>query len=172
MKKHYLGLFLIALLIFAGCKKNDIETVSEKGEEIPVAALTFETTDIDGNEITMELLSEAKVIMLNFWEPWCGPCVSEMGDLEKLYEEYKDEGFVILGAFMTQGQDDEVKMVMENCKTTYPIIRATEDMTAYMTKYVPTTVFFDGSGKKLLEEPVIGAREYSDWEKMILDFLE
>ena len=52
--------------------------------------LFFETTDRDGNVWNESSLSSNKLTMINFWEPWCGPCVREIPDLERLYENYKD----------------------------------------------------------------------------------
>lgn len=149
---------------------EETSTVVETTED-NARRLDFSTTDIDNNSVSLSDFQEAKVIMLNFWEPWCGPCVREMGDLEKLYEAYKDSGFVLIGAFTTQGQDADVRSVMSNCGTTYPILRASESMYEFMTEYVPTTIFLDGSGRILVEEPVIGAKKYSDWESIITKLL-
>lgn len=150
---------------------EETSTVVETTED-NVRRLDFSTTDIDNNSVSLSDFKDAKVIMLNFWEPWCGPCVREMGDLEKLYETYKDSGFVLIGAFTTQGQDADVRSVMSNCGTTYPILRASESMYEFMTEYVPTTIFLDGSGRILVEEPVIGANSYSDWEGIVNKLLK
>lgn len=144
----------------AGSKSNDLSG----------AAVIFETTDIDGNVVTLSDFSDAKVIMINLWEPWCGPCVSEMGDLEKLYETYKDQGFVIVGAFSDK-DDASARKIMENNGITYPVVHYDENIAALGTQYVPTTVFIDGSGKLLVNEPCIGAKSYGDWEKILQDLL-
>lgn len=133
--------------------------------------LTFSTTDIDGNAVSMDTYKAAKVIMLNFWEPWCGPCVGEMPSLAKLYNTYKADGLVILGAYSTPGQDDNVRQVMEQSQVTYPIIRTTASMESLMTEYVPTTVFLDANGNVLTNEPLIGSRSEADWEKIIKQYL-
>ena len=48
--------------------------------------MIFNTVDIDGNRYTDREFSKYKVTMVNFWEPWCGPCKMEFGDLQKLYD--------------------------------------------------------------------------------------
>ena len=45
------------------------------------------------------------------------------------------------------------------------------DFKEFTTEYVPTTVFFDSDGKQLSSEAVVGAREYDEWEKEILKYL-
>ena len=50
----------------------------------------FVSHDIDGNVVKLADFASAKVIMLNYWEPWCPPCIRELPELEQLYEAYKD----------------------------------------------------------------------------------
>lgn len=133
--------------------------------------LSFSTVDINGNSVSLSDFSDAKLIMLNFWEPWCGPCVGEMPDLEELYEKYKGSGFVIIGAYSTSGMDDEVRDVMDQCKTTYPIVQSSSEMYEYMTEYVPTTIFMDGHGHVITSEPYIGSNSYSGWDDIINTYL-
>ena len=140
-------------------------------ESQEAAGFDFSTEDINGNPVSASDFTDAKVIMVNFWEPWCGPCVGEMPDLEKLYETYKDQGLVILGSFSTSGADEDVKKVVEDIGITYPIIRTDRMLQQYMTAYVPTTIFVDGEGNILTEEPYIGAKSAAEWERIITDYL-
>jgi thiol-disulfide isomerase/thioredoxin len=61
-----------------------------------VAAPRFDTVDINGNA---ERLSDqaGKVVIVNVWATWCGPCRSEMPKLDHLYRERKDKGLVVFG---------------------------------------------------------------------------
>ena len=133
--------------------------------------LEFETVDFDGNKVSSKDFSDASLIMVNFWEPWCGPCVSEMPELQKLYENYRDRGLVILGAFSTGDMDEDVESILKDCGTTYPVIRATDDMNKFMTDYYPTTIFADGSGRIICDAPVVGAQDYDAWEETIKQYL-
>ena len=56
----------------------------------------FTTTDLDGNPISLEQY-RGKVVLLDFWAVWCGPCIAEMPNVKKVYDTYKDEGFDIIG---------------------------------------------------------------------------
>ena len=72
----------------------------EKAE--PVLALlgkivpNFSATDLDGNPISLQQY-RGKVVLLDFWAVWCGPCIAEMPNVKEVYDTYKDKGFDIIG---------------------------------------------------------------------------
>lgn len=134
------------------------------------SAFQFSTTDINGNAVSSEDFKDAKVILVNYWEPWCGPCVQEMPELSELYEKYKDEGLVILGIYSDQGDDAE-KIVSDN-QIAYPILHSNGDLMKYSTTYFPTSYIVDGNGKFLSSGAIIGALGYDEWEEMVLPYLE
>lgn len=154
--------------------EDETEIVAEaplEDEYEDYADLYFETYDIFGDYVCSDDFYGAKLIILNFWEPWCGPCVGEMPDIAKLYEKYKEDGLVVIGAFGTEGMDEDVIDIMESCGTGYPIVWSTESMSPFMTEYVPTTVLFDGKWHIISEEPIIGSMDYNSWESLIREYL-
>ena len=136
-----------------------------------VSTARFSTTDREGNRVDQHVFSGQKLIMLNFWEPWCPPCVNEMPDLEKLYRNYHDKGLLILGIYSTGEMEDDVDAVLQSCATSYPILHYTESFDRFQTGYVPTTVFLDGAGKTL-HEPIPGSKDYAGWEALVLKYLK
>ncbi len=176
MKKKLIAIFCIMLVLtMTACGAGSSQDGGE-GENASDKAsgdvLTFETETFDGAAFTSEDIKDARLVMINFWEPWCGPCVGEMPDLEKLYEEYKDEGFVILGVFSETEQDDDAADILEDCGTTYPVLRYTGVFDQFQTGYVPTTVFITGDGALAMKDPVIGAQSYDAWEATVRKLLE
>ena len=89
-------------MIFAltGCGSSDSGdsdqeqgTVAEEGYEF-----IAETTDLDGNTVnTADIFAENKLTMVNIWATFCGPCINEMPELEKIHQEYAEEGAGVIG---------------------------------------------------------------------------
>ena len=66
----------------------------------------FFATDLDGNSISLQDY-RGKVVLLDFWAVWCIPCLEEMPNVKKVYANYKDKGFDIIGINL---DDNEVKL--------------------------------------------------------------
>ena len=132
---------------------------------------TFSTTDRDGNIWDETTFSQYELTMINFWEPWCGPCISEIGDLERLYEDYGDKGFQIIGVYSEQTMENEVDEILRENKVSYPVLHYTSEFDRFQSGYVPTTVFVDRQGKVLTmsdgTDSIIGSNSYSDWAAII-----
>ena len=136
---------------------------------------TFSTTDRVGNEWNESVFANAEITMINFWEPWCSPCVSEMPDLEKLYENYKDQGFQIIGVYSEPDMEYQVDQILKDCHTSYPVLLYTAEFDQFQTGYVPTTIFVDSKGHVLNipggDNVVIGSQSYRDWEAIVKKLL-
>ena len=130
-------------------------------------ALHFSTTAFDGSSVDESILAEASVTMVNFFEPWCPPCIAELPELQKLYENYADKGFNLVGVYSTE---EGTAAVLADAGIGYPVLRYTEAFDVFQTGYVPTTVFLDASGNQL-GETVIGARSYEQWEEIVKGLL-
>ena len=178
--KKILAIILCLMLVFtfAACGGSQNEEAAPEGGSDSTPAetggdlFTFSTETFEGEPFCSEDVKDAKLVMINLWEPWCGPCVGEMPDLEKVYEEFKDEGFVILGVFTDFTQDETTSEILEEAGITYPILRATKEFEGFQTSYVPTSVFLTGEGKLISTEPVIGAQSYDAWKSTVESLLE
>ena len=126
----------------------------------------FVSHDIDGNVVKLADFASAKVIMLNYWEPWCPPCIRELPELEKLYEAYKDKGLVIIGVFESTDMDADARRLISQNGLTYPIVRFEDALKNYSASAVPTTLFVDASGNLLAKE-VVGANDYDGWKALV-----
>lgn len=135
----------------------------------------FTIYDREGHTIEESIFAEHKLTMINFWEPWCGPCVSEMPELERLYEDYQDQGLLIIGVYSTDNMEEEVEQVLQNAGTTYPICFYDPAFDPYQSGYVPTTIFVDENGHvytvEYNETYVIGGKDYDTWVTYVERFL-
>ena len=154
-------------------EESSIDETSEDSGEVSAdfdPDFTFTTTDREGNTYDESIFADYELTMINFWEPWCPPCVGEMPDIETLYENYQDQGFNVIGVYSETEQEDEVDEVLESCGTTYPIVHYSEDFEQFLSGYVPTTIFVDRNGHVVEvngESQFVGSREYAEWEEVV-----
>ena len=143
-------------------------------------AVVFSTTDRNGNTYDNSVFADHELTMINFWEPWCGPCVSEMPDMEKLYEDYKDDGLLVIGVYSETSMEADVDEILNSCNTSYPILTYTVDFDKYQTGYVPTTVFVDKNGniidtgvsfEGMDSTLIVGSKSYKEWKSLIKKYL-
>jgi len=111
-----------------------------------VPAPAFETTDLSGNRRRLEDY-KGKVVLINIWEPWCAPCRAEMPALDRLYQEHKDRGFVVLG--MSDESIASQRKFLTEVKVTYPLLMLTQDVPSLyrdIARY-PETFLVDREGR-------------------------
>lgn len=130
------------------------ENKEEESKETVVPAIDFTLKDQFGNEHTLSDY-KGKTVFLNFWATWCGPCRSEMPDIQKLYETYETEGdnaVIILGvAAPGLGQEKDeagIKAFLDESDYTYPtLMDTTGDLfSEYGISSFPTTFMIDREG--------------------------
>ena len=89
-----------------------------------------------------------RVVMINFWATWCGPCRQEMPQLSKLYDKYRASGFVLMGVNV----DDDVRNatdVAAKLAVSFPVLLDTDKKVSklYDLTTMPSTVLVDRDGK-------------------------
>jgi cytochrome c biogenesis protein CcmG/thiol:disulfide interchange protein DsbE len=80
----------------------------------------FTMKDVDGNDVSLSAY-KGKVVLLNFWATWCGPCKAEIPGFVKLQEKYRDKGLVIVG-YSVDDTADKAKAYAAQYKMNYPIL--------------------------------------------------
>lgn len=111
-----------------------------------VAAPLFDTVDINGNA---ERLSDqaGKVVIVNVWATWCGPCRSEMPKLDHLYRERKDNGLIVFGI-----SDEDVgvqRKYLQQLPVSYPLLTVKGTVPRFYSDIARYPVIFliDRSGR-------------------------
>ena len=89
--------------------------------EVPESALAFNLKTLKGKQISLTSL-KGKVVAINFWGIWCGWCVKEMPEFQKLYEHYKDDPDVEILTINNDRNPDSVPPWMEKKGYTFPVL--------------------------------------------------
>jgi cytochrome c biogenesis protein CcmG, thiol:disulfide interchange protein DsbE len=129
--------------------------------EIPAPQQGFFAPDFElktpaGESVKLSEL-RGQAVLVNLWATWCPPCRAEMRSIEKMYQEYKDQGFTVLAVNMTY-QDDPLAIVpfVNEQGLTFPILLdETDEMAkAYQLRSLPSSYFIGRDG--IINELVIG----------------
>jgi thiol-disulfide isomerase/thioredoxin len=86
----------------------------------------FTLSSLDGKTVAMKDLSN-KVVVINFWATWCGPCREEIPHFNKLYSNYKGQGLEIIGISMDDGPD-VVKEFARELRMEYPLVMGNDEL--------------------------------------------
>jgi peroxiredoxin len=145
LKKKLVAIIVTLFLLSTACNRG-------KGGEttgsiiIGSKAPEFSMTSLSGQQISLKDL-RGQGVLVNFWATWCYPCREEMDDLKAAYEKYKDQGIVILGIDMKEGEET-VRKFIESYKITYPILIDMDGKVgdAYNVFGIPSSFFIDKDG--------------------------
>lgn len=84
----------------------------------------FTTQDVNGNEYTQEMFQDYDLTLVNIFTTWCTPCVAEMPELEKLYQQMKDQGVNVVG-FVLDVLNEKGEIVQENLERAQELVEKT-----------------------------------------------
>jgi peroxiredoxin len=120
---------------------SKIESIERKREQAD-----FTLTDLQGKTWTRKDL-RGQVVLVTFWATWCPPCRSEMPDLDALYKQFKDQGFVVLA--ISDEEASKVKPFVDQYHFSYPTLldpgrKAHEE---YNIEGIPKSFVYDREGK-------------------------
>jgi thiol-disulfide isomerase/thioredoxin len=166
---------LCAVLLAAACAKHEPQSVNpaktaknatsstspvSKTAKEPPAELASARTDVgdpmpaytatylDGKPLNLAA-EKGKVIFLNVWATWCGPCRFETPELQTLQNQYATKGLKVIGVSVDEGETAAVKTFVAEQKITYPIAVDPEGRIANLlqTTVLPTSLLLDRNGK-------------------------
>jgi thiol-disulfide isomerase/thioredoxin len=134
----------------------------------------FHFEKFGGGQISSDAL-RGRVVMLDFWATWCGPCVAEMPTLVKLAEEYESKGVV----FVAANRDDERVAKVEvglfidrRVPGLAPYVAFADDQTAegYEVSAIPTMFLIDRHGR--IHQSYLGAASERTWRNRLEEALK
>ena len=136
-----------------------IQTASEA-----LAPVNFTLPLLDGTRASLSQY-KGKVVFLNFWATWCGPCRLEMPSMEAVYQKLKGRGLEILAVNLGESKKEVTAFMNEN-KLNFPVILDEKSVTGsyYNIRAIPTTYIINRQG--LIVARFVGS---ADWNtpKMI-----
>jgi thiol-disulfide isomerase/thioredoxin len=123
----------------------------------PEAAPPFAVKGIDGKMVSLAE-THGKVVLLNFWATWCGPCRMEIPDLVELQKKYQDR-LQVIGLVVDDADEDAVRKFAERYSINYPVAMATDEMRFQFggVPALPTSFIIDAQGR--LMQKHIGLRD-------------
>ena len=157
-------LLILCLIGLAGCSRP-ASPVQAKAQvaagEIGSRLPQFSATDLNGRNISSADL-RGKVVLIDIWATWCGPCKKEMPGYQRLADEYGARGFAVVGlkANMMADTEDPLSFA-KRMGVHYPLVIATDDLLQKLggLEGLPTTLLYDRQG--ILRKKVIGF-EYTE----------
>ncbi len=154
MKRTFLTWFLVFSLWMGGIFFLSHCSNREERETSLGLAPDFSLKSIDGQEITLSQL-RGKVVLLDFWATWCGPCKESIPHLIQLYKNYRESGFELVGMSIDKSDGDAVRRFVKSMDIPYPVVTAPEDVVRnYRVTGIPVTFLIDKEGK--IREKVLG----------------
>ena len=143
----------------------------------------FETKGIDGKDYTEKVFSDYDLTLVNIFTTWCSPCVNEIPELEKLYEEMKEKGAGVVGVVLDTVGDDSKQddatvkkagVLQEKTKASYPFLIPDSTMMNGRLNGIsafPETFFVDKEGN-IVGETYSGSHTLDEWKEIVEKELE
>ncbi|MGM0553326.1 MAG: TlpA family protein disulfide reductase [Pseudomonadota bacterium] len=147
------AIVLGGLSLASGAGEGQLTPIPER----PLAP-SFELDDTDGVRHQLEQY-RGEVVVVNFWATWCPPCREELPSLQRLWEDKRDQGLVVLG--VNVGEDAErIFLFTADYPVDFPLLmdRDSTVIEAWPVRGIPTTFILDREGRMVYR--AIGAREF------------
>ncbi|MDY6839455.1 MAG: TlpA disulfide reductase family protein [Thermodesulfobacteriota bacterium] len=158
---------IVALLLVCGCTGKGDDDKQATHNRAP----HFVVQDLRGKTLRLEDL-RGKVVLLNFFATWCGPCRREIGELVKLYEKFRERGLEVVGVSLDMEGAAVLPPFVKHYNITYPVVIGTRKMVVDYggISGVPTSFIIDRDG--MIAEHFVGLRPAQVLEASVVELLK
>ena len=155
----------------ASCTFYEAESPSLKAENERKKAPEFALKDANGETAKLSDY-RGKVVLLNFWATWCGPCEVEIPWFIDFQREYKDRDFAVLGVSLDEDGWKSVKPFVAHEKVNYRVMVTSEEVDQMYggVEALPTTFMIDREGR--VARTHVGLSSKNTYRQEILKLLE
>ena len=153
---------VVAAAMLAACSKAEQPPAASDRVEVGQPAPRYSATSLAGDSVSLASL-RGKVVLMNVWATWCGPCRKEIPELRAIHSAYKDRGLELIGVSVdADGSDDAIRGFLKDFKMDYAIWRDPNESVTALFKMagVPATFLVDREG--VLRWKATGAIEPGD----------
>ena len=160
---------IIAALVAASGLGSKTKADDYSDQKTPAPAWSL--MDLAGNEIRSDQL-KGKVVVLDFWATWCGPCRMEIPGYIELQKKYADQGLTIVCVSLDQQGPGVVQRFVAQSGINYPIVMGDQKIVEAFggVEGIPTTFIIDRDGN--IREKKVGAMPTAQFEKLLKPVLE
>lgn len=140
---------------------ENLGVFAQEGQVAP----NFEATDRSGNRIRLSDL-QGKIVMLNFYASWCTPCAKEIPAIDRVYQEYKQQGFEVVGVNLGERKSNALGF-LDALDATYNAVLDPDGTIAdkYGVRGPPVTIFIDRNG--VIQQYLPGELRASQVEQLV-----
>ena len=137
-----------AFLLWTACANHSVKADSVKPEGTRKPAPEFNLKDSNGQTVHLSDY-KGKVVLLDFWATWCGPCKIEIPWFMEFEQQWKDRGFAVVGVSMDEDGWNVVKPYIQQYKVNYRILLGNDQVGEIYggVESLPTTFLIDRQGK-------------------------